>query len=186
MLIGSSASASPREDLAALAQRAQAFGAKATDTTLDRAADYWFSADRKDGRALRGGGPALAVAIRLARAEALRSGPTPVPAELRRAFRPHYPDKVLDKARWIVASPQSRLGRLLARWPAEHGAVTLGEVIVFKTRRAAGNRRLFAHELTHVEQYRRLGIDRFAQRYAANRARMEQEARAKAREVVNG
>jgi hypothetical protein len=62
--------------------------------------------------------------------------------------------------------------------------VTLGEVIVFKSQRATGNERLLAHELVHVAQYRKLGIDRFARRYAANPAAIEEEARVKAEQVI--
>lgn len=58
---------------------------------------------------------------------------------------------MLDEARWAIADPANRLGRVLARWPVQQGAVTLGNVIVFKTRSAAKNRRLFAHELVHVD-----------------------------------
>jgi Tfp pilus assembly protein FimT len=179
------ASALPGADeFAALARKTGVLGVQAADAALDDAAAYWFARDRNGTRSLAGSGPALAAAIRIARADALRSGAKPVPPEIKRAFRRHYSSKVLDEARWIVAAPNSRLGRLLARWPVQNGAVTLNEVIVFKTRAAAANRRLFAHELTHVEQYRRLGIDRFANRYAAKRAAMEQEAHAKARRVM--
>jgi hypothetical protein len=91
---------------------------------------------------------------------------------------------VLDEARWTVADPDSRLGRVLARWPIQEGAVTLGDVVVFKTRSAAKNRRLFAHELVHVDQYRKLGINAIARRYAADPAPIEEEARTKAARVV--
>jgi Tfp pilus assembly protein FimT len=173
-------------NLAEFGRRTQALGSRAADAVLDKAADYWFTADKKEGRPLAGSGPALAIAIRLGRTEALRSGASPLPSELKRAFRRHYSSKVLNSARWMVAAPGSRLGQLLARWPVREGAVTLGEIIVFKSRRAAGDRGLFAHELAHVDQYQRLGIDRFANRYAANRTKMEEEARAKARRAVLG
>jgi hypothetical protein len=186
LLVSPSASASPRHEWAAAAQRAQVLGSRVTNAALDEAAAYWFDADPNNGRSLQGSGPALAAAIRLARAEALRSGVRPLSAELKRAFRSHYPAVVLNQARWTVATPDSRLGRLLARWPVENGAVTLGEVIVFKTPVAARNPRLMAHELVHVAQYRRLGIDRFAAQYAANRDPFEKEARVTAREVVKG
>lgn len=181
------AAASPRvaDRLGELGRWAEAHGAGAADAVLDEAAAYWF-AGNKNGRALNGGGPALAAAIRLARAEALRGPVKRLPAALKRTFAPHYSGNALDKARWLVAAPSSPLGRLLARWPVKEGAVTLGEVIVFKTERAARSPLLFAHELVHVEQYRRLGIDGFAQRYSVARTSMEDEARLKARRVVPG
>ena len=158
---------------------------EAADVTLEKTADYWLSTmkERQAGD-VRGSGAALAIAIRLGRLEALRTGAKPVPDQLKRRFRDFYPDEVLDGARWTVAEPGSRLGRVLARWPVQEGAVTLGEVIVFKTRSAAGNRRLFAHELVHVDQYRKLGIRGFARLYAADPDQLEEEARSKARKVV--
>ena len=84
----------------------------------------------------------------------------------------------------MVAEPGTRLGRALARWPVSEGAVTLGNVVVFKTDKASRNRRLFAHEIAHVAQYRELGIDEFARRYAADPKPMEDEAWKKAHQVV--
>jgi Tfp pilus assembly protein FimT len=168
-----------------LAAKARGIFGKAKHITLEQVADYWLASDhRKKGGPVLGSGTALALAIRLGRAEAVRSGVKPVPRELKRAFKKHYPDKVLDGARWTVADPDSRLGRVLARWPVQQGAVTLGDVVVFKTKRAAKNRQLFAHELVHVDQYRKLGINMFARRYAADPDPIEEEARTKARRVV--
>lgn len=154
------------------------------DRTLEDVAEQWFDpANRADPDSARGNGTALGVAIRVGRLEALRSGAEPVPDHLKRQFAKHYPAKVLAETRWLVAAPDSRLGRILARWPVEEGAVTLGDVIVFKTARAARDRRLFAHELAHVVQYRELGIGEFARRYARDPKPMEAEAEAKARRV---
>lgn len=155
------------------------------DARLEKTADYWLGAAKnREAGDIRGSGAALAIAIKLGRLEALRTGADPLSDRSKRLFRSHYPEKVLDKARWTVAEPGSRLGRVLARWPVQEGAVTLGEVIVFKTRSAAGNRRLLAHELVHVDQYRNLGIRGFARRYAANPDPLEEEARSKAKKVV--
>lgn len=168
----------------ALSQARNAIGG-AADVTLERAADYWLaSAERKrDGNAL-GSSAALAVAIRLGRAEAMRGSLKKVPSRMKQAFRAHYPDEVLDEARWTVAEPGTRLARVLARWPVKEGAVTLGNVIVFKTERGSKNHSLFAHELEHVDQYRKLGIEGFARRYAEKPEPIEAEARAKARRVT--
>jgi hypothetical protein len=62
--------------------------------------------------------------------------------------------------------------------------VTLDDVIVFKTEDASKNRRLFAHELAHVDQYQELGIGEFARRYAADPDPLEKEASRKARRVM--
>ena len=159
---------------------------KASDVSLEEVADHWLGAadKREAGDKVHGSGTALALAIRVGRLEALRSGTKPVPPRLQRLFRKHYPDVVLDEARWLVAEPGGRLGRVLARWPVKEGAVTLGNVIVFKTESGARNSGLFAHELAHVEQYRELGIGEFARRYAADPGPIEDEARSKARRVM--
>lgn len=153
---------------------------------FEQAADWWMNAAarQKAGDDIRGSGVALALAIRLGRAEALRQGVQPLPAKLRRRFAPHFPRALLDEVRWTVADPGSRLGRALARWPVSEGAVTLGNVVVFKTEKASKDKRLFAHEIAHVSQYRKLGIDEFARRYAADPTPIEDEARTKARRVV--
>ena len=57
-------------------------------------------------------------------------------------------------------------------------AMTLGEVIVFRDEtRAREDTKLWAHELTHVMQYERWGIEGFAERYLEDSEAVEQEAR---------
>ncbi|MBW3618172.1 MAG: DUF4157 domain-containing protein [Proteobacteria bacterium] len=158
----------------------------ASTLNLEKAADYWLSqsGERRAENNVQASGTALALAIRLGRLEALRAGTKPVPDRLKRQFRKHFDEAVLDEALWTVAEPETRLGRILARWPVKEGAVTLGNVIVFKTENASRNRSLFAHELAHVEQYRELGIGEFASRYAANPEPIEAAARKKSRRVM--
>lgn len=158
---------------------------EAATAAAERVADQWLSGEQPLGRgdSPRSEAAALAVAIRVGRAHAEAAGAEPVPDRLKRQFKNHYSDHVLEDARWIIASPDSRLGRILARWPVEEGAVTLGHVIVFKTRSASRNRELFAHELEHVGQYAELGINEFARRYAADPEPLEAQARKKARRV---
>lgn len=168
-----------------IAEKAKTVVVEASGEGLEKTADYWLSASKsRHPGDNRGSGTALAVAIKIGRLEALRSGTKPVPDRLERTFRDHYPDEVLDEARWTVAEPGSRLGRVLARWPVQEGAVTLGNVIVFKTDAASRNVRLLAHELVHVDQFRKMGVDEFARRYAKNPEPIEEEARIKARRVV--
>jgi len=169
------------------AEEARASLDETITASAESIAERWFSGE---GSAASGGdyrrsqGAALALAIRAGRRQAEADGAEPVPDRLKRQFRGHFAREVLNKARWIVAAPDSRLGRILARWPVEEGAVTLGHVIVFKTQDASRNRRLFAHELEHVRQYEELGIDGFAQRYAADPDPLEEQARRKARRVA--
>ena len=173
------------EEPGPLAARTRAALGKAEGVTLEKAADYWLgAAGGRQANGVAGSGRALAAAIRLGRLEAIRSGTKPVPDRLKKSFDRHYPDEVLDGGRWTIAEPGSRLGRVLSRWPVKEGAVTLGNVIVFNTVSASRNDRLFAHELAHVGQYEKLGIDEFARRYAADPEPLEEEARTKARRVV--
>ncbi|MBU2136882.1 MAG: DUF4157 domain-containing protein, partial [Alphaproteobacteria bacterium] len=72
------------------------------------------------------------------------------------------------------------LGSILARWYYEEGAVTLQDVIVFSDAAVARNVWLWAHELAHMEQYRRLGAQGFAARYAADWRALEAEANRRA------
>ncbi len=50
--------------------------------------------------------------------------------------------------------------------PPGAAAITLGRLIIVRSR-AAGSRRLLAHELVHVEQWRRHGALGFLARYLA-------------------
>jgi len=55
--------------------------------------------------------------------------------------------------------------------------MTLGDVILFKTEQMAeADLKVWAHELTHVMQYQRWGIEGFAERYVRDSAGVEREA----------
>ena len=175
----------PGSEVAPLVKQSRAAAGEASAAALEKTADFWLgAAEQRKAGDIRGSGAALALAIRLGRLEALRSGTEPVPPKLRSAFAPHFPKAVLEGARWTVAKPGTRLARVLGRWPVKEGAVTLGNVIVFKTESGPGNKQLFAHELAHVRQYRELGIAEFARRYAEDPDPIEAEARAKGKRVV--
>jgi hypothetical protein len=56
-------------------------------------------------------------------------------------------------------------------------AITLGDVILFKSERLAEtDLKVWAHELTHVMQYERWGVEGFADHYVRDSAGVEQEA----------
>ena len=124
--------------------------------------------------------PPLAAGIRFSRAQALREDVRRMPPEVRKALEPYFQPEVLDSTRWSLAGHDFGVGTLLARWYYEEGAVTLRDVIVFSDAQVAKNVWLWAHELAHVEQYRRYGIDGFARRYAADWRSLEAEANARA------
>jgi hypothetical protein len=62
-------------------------------------------------------------------------------------------------------------------------AVTLGDVIIFRDAQHAADPLLWAHELTHVEQYERLGMATFARQYLQQGWVLEQEAIANASKI---
>ena len=60
-------------------------------------------------------------------------------------------------------------------------AITLIDVVLFRSDAdARHDLKLWAHELTHVEQYRRWGVDGFVARYVADSGAVEREAYANA------
>jgi hypothetical protein len=92
---------------------------------------------------------------------------------------------VLERARYATDWDTAAAG-LLPHVLLGNGvvqAVTLGDVILFRDTRLAGDPLLWAHELTHVEQYRRLGVKTFALRYLQQAGVLEQEALTKANRI---
>ena len=60
-------------------------------------------------------------------------------------------------------------------------AITLIDVVLFRSDwDGRHDLKLWAHEMTHVEQYRRWGVDGFAGRYVADSGAVEREAYANA------
>jgi hypothetical protein len=131
-------------------------------------------------------GPALAQAIRVSRREALTANPSPIPRDVDETLARYYDEALRREVRWTRAGHRLSLGTLIAGWLYTEGAVTLQDVVVFSTDDVAHeNVWLWAHELAHVEQYKRLGIDRFAAAYAANWQALEAEANARADAVAS-
>lgn len=119
---------------------------------------------------------ALAVGIRLSHANDMTAG-QPIPEHFRRALAPYFPRKTLERVRWTVAGRRLSIGTLWAKLLRGDGAVTLDNLVVFTSGRAATRVGLWAHELTHVRQYEVLGLDAFARCYAAAPAALERQAR---------
>lgn len=129
-------------------------------------------------------GAALAGSIRASHALAKRHGTERPPEDLARQLRPYFATGLVDRVRWTSAGRRLQLSTVLGGWYLDEGAVTLDDVVVFSEPKTAQNLWLWAHELTHVEQYRRLGLDGFAARYATHAAELEREADAKAWRIV--
>lgn len=126
---------------------------------------------------------ALAQWIRVSRNDAVRGGVSPIPAKVRAQLAGHFSDALLDKVRYRVG-----IGNDLAlpshAFRANAAAITLDDVITFRDGRdAASDARLWAHELTHVQQYARWGVRGFARRYTLDHAGVEREAEANAQKI---
>jgi hypothetical protein len=130
------------------------------------------------------GGPALARTIRLSRDRARQVGTHPVPPAIASVLAPHFPSIDFDQVRWQAASGRPDLGTALTHWYMREGAVVLDDVIVFTSARTTSDLRLWAHELTHVLQYRELGVDGFARVYITGYADLENQAERNAQRIM--
>ena len=117
----------------------------------------------------------LAGAIQQARDESVKAGVQPIPPAMRKQLAAVFPIELLDRVRYRVGKEGS-----LAMQAFQYGhvqAMTLIDVVVFRSENdALTNDVLWAHELTHVRQYDRWGLDEFARRYAGDHKAVEAEA----------
>jgi Domain of unknown function (DUF4157) len=98
----------------------------------------------------------------------------------------YFPDAVLRKVRYASGHADNITIPGLALSYGHIDAVTLVDVVLFREDRAAHNdSKLWAHELTHVMQYERWGVDGFATRYLEDHDAVEREARDNADRYVN-
>nr|WP_294560413.1 DUF4157 domain-containing protein [uncultured Rhodopila sp.] len=122
-------------------------------------------------------GTALGDLIDSARQQAIADGVRAMPPGVYRALLGYFPAALLQRARYAVGGTRRLSLPMLAFSYGDALAMTLGDVILFKTARAADNDlKLWAHELTHVMQYQRWGIEGFAERYVRDSAAVEREA----------
>ena len=107
----------------------------------------------------------------------LASGVEPIPLHIRAELEPYFDFAVLDSVRFKVGDPMElNMAHTLMQNP-DVSAVTLVDVIVFRdAAEARDDVALWAHELKHVEQYRQLGVDQFAARYARDYRALEAPA----------
>lgn len=111
-------------------------------------------------------GRLLAAALMHAERHA-RPSAHPMPEHIHRRFRDAYDPSFLNAVRWTTLDHAGiTLDGLVFHGSERVVAVTLGDVIVFRSDADAENLHLWAHELVHVEQIRRLGIQSFARAYA--------------------
>jgi hypothetical protein len=103
-----------------------------------------------------------------------RSGAQPIPPNMRQALEGYILDDVMDRATFKVGDPGVlNLAGLTFRYGDFFGgdptAITLNDIIVFANANDAyGNPSLWAHELTHVQQFMDRGVHGFAIAYMRN------------------
>src|SRR4051794_12648829 len=116
-------------------------------------------------------GSALARLIDGARQQAIADGVRPMPPGVYRALLGYFPPVLLQRVRFAVGRTRKLSLPMLAFSYGDAKAITLGDVILFKNEQMAEtNLKLWAHELAHVMQYQRWGIQGFAERYVHDSA----------------
>jgi hypothetical protein len=135
---------------------------------------------------LEHGARLLADLIQSARETAIANGVKAMPAQIHTALLGFFPDALLRKVRFTSGHADAITIPGLAMAYGHIDAVTIVDVIMFHDDHAAHtDSKLWAHELTHVMQYERWGIDGFAKRYLQDYDTVEREARDNADRFVS-
>ena len=120
---------------------------------------------------------ALGELIESARQQAIADGVRPIPPPVHRALLGYFPAALLQRCRFATGTSRALTLPALAFSYGDATAITLGDVVLFRSERVAEtDLKVWAHELTHVMQYQRWGVDGFAERYVRDSAAVEQEA----------
>ena len=119
----------------------------------------------------------LAQSIEAARARAIAEGVHPVPSGVYRGLLGYFPHGLLRNVRFAAGRAEGIALPSLAFTYGDAAAVTLGDVVLFRDPlKAQTDLKLWAHELTHMLQYQRWGIEGFAERYVRDSRAVEKEA----------
>ena len=128
-------------------------------------------------------GDTLAEYIQASRNTAI-NGAIPIPPLIRQSLTGYATEDSINRVRFKIGDNGFfNLARVLER-AGKADAVTLIDVIVFNGPTEAGDPALWAHELTHVDQYRDWGLHSFAVKYVRNFHEAEDPAYAKANGFV--
>jgi hypothetical protein len=120
---------------------------------------------------------ALADLIDSARRQAIADGVRPVPTGVYRSLLGYFPAALLQKCHFAAGEARALTLPAFAFSYGDATAITLGDVVLFKNERVAEtDLKVWAHELTHVMQYQRWGIEGFAERYVRDSGAVEREA----------
>lgn len=125
--------------------------------------------------------PALAIWLQGSRNTAATNA-MPIPQYIRNALSGYIEEDLMNRVSYKVGdNGVINLAAILQSAPipgyGDVAGVTLIDVIVFKDNNAANDPQLWAHELTHVKQFRDWGVKDFAIRYVRNNDAVESAAR---------
>jgi hypothetical protein len=133
----------------------------------------------------------LSAAIRAAR-ERHYSNSSPLPNDVKNALSGYFSASILNRARYSIGKVEITLPNFIGKGARFMGgdayAVTVDDIIVFNTNPGsyANNSNWWAHEITHVQQYERLGIETFAFNYLRDAGNsLESEAVNNANRITN-
>jgi hypothetical protein len=119
---------------------------------------------------------ALAQWIWSSRGDAVKAGVGPIPQAMRARLKGHFPQALLAKVRYRIGTG-NEFSLQTHAFKGKAVAITLGDVILFRPdANLAHDAPLWAHELTHVQQYDRWGVRGFARRYTRDHLSVEREA----------
>ncbi len=99
-----------------------------------------------------------------------------IPPDIYQQLQGHVNQAALDSAYYKVGDGGALNLSHLSLQIGHPWAVTLIDVIIFRGPTEVNDRSLWVHELKHVEQFRRWGVDGFAQRYMNSWNSVENEA----------
>lgn len=114
----------------------------------------------------------------------------PIPKSIKKLLKDYYDGATLEKAKYLVSAAGFTLPEAINGTQAFMGnhafAVTVGNIIIFSVEPDNSDTAIlwWAHELQHVAQYEKWGIDGFAEKYVRNFPEVEKEADDKAAEVI--
>jgi hypothetical protein len=111
------------------------------------------------------GAPATEQWILHSKWEAISAGTHPIPEYIKKDLRCYIDERILQKVQYRVAHGNFFSVATPAFNLRDQYAITLDDVIVFRTLDLVQDRELWVHELMHVYQYERWGVYGFAHRY---------------------
>lgn len=112
-----------------------------------------------------------------ARQQAIADGVRTIPPSVYRSLLGYFPAALLQRCRFATGASHVLTLPALAFSYGDATAIALGDVVLFRSDTVAqSDLKVWAHELTHLMQYQRWGIDGFADRYVRDSQAVEKEA----------